>query len=69
MCFDTLALKAIKEQCADNAKQHQEAEQRGQRDYWADYELSDNPYPMNTQLHVHWKKGFLRAHRENQGVE
>lgn len=38
-----------------------EAEVRGARDFYADYELSDNPYPVGTNLAARWKIGFSGA--------
>ncbi|WP_158000901.1 MULTISPECIES: hypothetical protein [unclassified Pseudoalteromonas] len=32
---------------------------RGRENFCADFEITDNPYPKNTQAHEDWSRGFL----------
>lgn len=47
-----------------SAYQEKNAKQRGGSDFRADYELSNNPYSLNSKDYYDWIKGFLEAKEE-----
>lgn len=42
-----------------------EAEAKGRENFYASYELSDNPYSKNTKQFLAWAYGFLDAKDES----
>ncbi len=49
----------------ETAKQKKTAESKGRENYYADYELNDNPYPKNSLLFLAWAFGYMEE-RDNQ---
>ncbi len=44
--------------------QEQEALAKGKENYYADYELTDNPYQVASKEYYIWKHGFFQARNE-----
>lgn len=40
--------------------------ERGRENYRADFTVTDNPYPKNTQSHIDWARGFFDELNEQQ---
>lgn len=54
-----------KGRCTYCDQENKDAEARGRENYYADYELKDNPYPKDSMQFIAWAFGHLDA-QDNQ---